>query len=498
MVLSFGANIARGQEPYQKVEVKVSTDKVKVGGKLYYSHVVAEKQTLYSISKVYGIAVIDIIEANPKLHLSSSPLRAGDLLLIPVDKANIQSAGQAELPAPEVTAAEDTSKIDETPVSEALVLFGRPFGKPHRPQTALLDNPLMDAGNVDFTDKHVSVTLLLPFDADTTANKNYLNFYFGALLSVKELAEKGAIIEVNAIDVSQENALQQNKRVIGESDIIIGPISSYDIARTLSVIPDNKYIISPLDPRTESLTKTDHVILAATPAKIQIEDMASWIAEDMQTGTDSLIVVTETAYKQSSTQTLMESSLEGIYPDRKIEVNYSLSSGLEMNEWFDVHTHLKDSVTRVVAASEHDIFIKDVIRNVYLQKNMKKNVVMYGPAKTKSVEMEEMCDAFLHNSVTYHIDYSSAAVIRFIKDYRALYGGEPDSYAFHGYDTVKYFISAYAEYGEKWSEHLEKITMSGLQTYFHFRKPDGSEGAFNTGIRRVVYSPGYKVEVSDR
>ncbi len=488
-ILCLGANVARAQEPYPTVEVKVSTDKVKIGGRIYYSHVVTEKQTLYSISKAYGIAVIDIIEANPKLHLSTSPLRTDDLLLIPVDKANIPAEGVAE-----IQTQADTSETETGTAGEELVLFGRPL----KPETTLQDNALTDAANVDFTDKHVSLTLLLPFAADTTVNKNYLNFYFGALLSIKELAEKGASIEVNAIDISKEGALEQNRRVIGESDMIIGPISSYDISRTLNVIPDNKYVISPLDTRTEALTQRERVILAATPARIQIDDMASWIMEDMEAGTDSLIVVTETAYNQSSTQTLMESSLKNIAPDRTIEVNYSLSSGLEMNEWFDIHTHLKDSVTRVVAASEHDIFIKDVIRNVYLQKNMKKNVVMYGPAKTKSVEMEEMCDAFLHNSVTYHIDYTSASVISFIRDYRALYGCEPDSYAFHGYDTVKFFISAYAEYEQKWSEHLEELTMSGLQTYFHFSKPDGCEGSINTGIRRVVYSPGYKTVVSDR
>ncbi len=488
-ILCLGANVGRAQEPYPTVEVKVSTDKVKIGGRIYYSHVVTEKQTLYSISKAYGIAVIDIIEANPKLHLSTSPLRTDDLLLIPVDKANIPAEGVAE-----IQTQADTSETETGTAGEELVLFGRPL----KPETTLQDNALTDAANVDFTDKHVSLTLLLPFAADTTVNKNYLNFYFGALLSIKELAEKGASIEVNAIDISKEGALEQNRRVIGESDMIIGPISSYDISRTLNVIPDNKYVISPLDTRTEALTQRERVILAATPARIQIDDMASWIMEDMEAGTDSLIVVTETAYNQSSTQTLMESSLKNVAPDRTIEVNYSLSSGLEMNEWFDIHTHLKDSVTRVVAASEHDIFIKDVIRNVYLQKNMKKNVVMYGPAKTKSVEMEEMCDAFLHNSVTYHIDYTSASVISFIKDYRALYGCEPDSYAFHGYDTVKFFISAYAEYEQKWSEHLEELTMSGLQTYFHFSKPDGCEGSINTGIRRVVYSPGYKTVVSDR
>ena len=218
----------------------------------------------------------------------------------------------------------------------------------------------------------------------------------------------------------------------------------------------------------------------------------------MEGGTDSLIVVRETNYKITPTEILMIEGLDLPSIERLVEIDYSLSNGLEMNEWFNSHTHLGDTLTRVVAASEHEIFVKDVIRNVYLQNNLKKNTIMYGPAKTRSEEMEEMCDAHLHSSVTYHIDYNKPEVISFVKDYRALYQCEPGRCAFHGYDTVKYFISLYAYFGEDWLDYLDSFTQSGLQTFFRFEKPEGWEGAVNAGLRRLVYSPGYKLEICDK
>jgi LysM repeat protein len=510
---------AQEKESYPKVDVKVSADKVKIDGRSYYTHVVTEKQTLYSISRAYGVAVIDIIEANPKLHLVSSPLRAGDVLLIPVDKVKLPAtpvtdAVIAAATEPDTTAVKAVPSPDAAPeiaVKGEPIVTVEPALAEDTEITDTVDRsrtlftgpgpviPKKDSVKVEFAGKRASVSLLLPFAVDTTAaNRNYLNFYFGALLAVKELADQGMELEVNAIDISKSDALYQNKLAVEESDIIIGPVSSYDISRTLRILPDNRYLISPLDTRTESWTQNGRVILAATPARAQVVDVISWLEEDMRGGVDSLIVVTETGYKQTSTQTMMEEALKVIPTDRRIDVDYSLSGGLEMNEWFDVHTHLKDSLTRVVAASEHDIFVKDVIRNVYLQKNMQKNVVMYGPAKTKSSELEEMCDAFLHTSVTYYADYTSGAVVNFIMDYRALYGGEPDSYAFHGYDTMKYFLSIFAAYGEDWFSHIDEFTMSGLQMYFRFCRPAGYEGAVNAGLRRLVYSPGYKVKVTDR
>ena len=350
----------------------------------------------------------------------------------------------------------------------------------------------------EYKEREIGVSLLLPFAADTTANKNYLNFYFGALLAVRDMASQDLRIELNALDITREEDTDLLRDALGESDIIIGPVNSSDIKKVHQILPDNKYIVSPLDTKTENLARQGRIILASTPAKRQIEDVISWLKEDMEGGTDSLIVVRETNYKITPTEILMIEGLDLPSIERLVEIDYSLSNGLEMNEWFNSHTHLGDTLTRVVAASEHEIFVKDVIRNVYLQNNLKKNTIMYGPAKTRSEEMEEMCDARLHSSVTYHIDYNKPEVISFVKDYRALYQCEPDSFAFHGYDTVKYFISLYAYFGEDWLDYLDSFTQSGLQTFFRYEKPEGWEGAVKAGLRRLVYSPGYKLEICDK
>ena len=71
--------------------------------------------------------------------------------------------------------------------------------------------------------------------------------------------------------------------------------------------PDNKYLVSPLDSRTENWVQSDRVILAATSATRQIEDVVDWLAEDMAGGTDTLIVVRETGYKMTFTENTMSS-----------------------------------------------------------------------------------------------------------------------------------------------------------------------------------------------
>lgn len=77
-------------QAYQATPVTVSTEKVRIGGKLYYSHKVLEKQTLYSISKAYGATIEDIIKTNPSIGEKGEHLRAGTVLLIPAEPSEAQ------------------------------------------------------------------------------------------------------------------------------------------------------------------------------------------------------------------------------------------------------------------------------------------------------------------------------------------------------------------------------------------------------------------------
>ena len=68
-------------QDYEAPQVTISREKTRMGGKLYYSHIVLEKQTLYSISKAYGVTVDDIYNANP--GLKETGLKKNAVILIP-------------------------------------------------------------------------------------------------------------------------------------------------------------------------------------------------------------------------------------------------------------------------------------------------------------------------------------------------------------------------------------------------------------------------------
>ena len=91
-IICLAASHTAYAQDYVAPPVTISQDKVKMDGKLYYSHVVLEKQTLYSISKAYGVSMDDIYEANPSLK--ETGLKKNAIILIPVPETGAMAEGQ--------------------------------------------------------------------------------------------------------------------------------------------------------------------------------------------------------------------------------------------------------------------------------------------------------------------------------------------------------------------------------------------------------------------
>ena len=100
-------------QEYVATPVKVSTERVRLNGKIYLSHPVLERQTLFGIAKAYGVTVEDLYAANAGLE--EKGLQTGTTLLIPIVEGAQQAQAQAE-PARQAsqTAPQGQSFIEHT------------------------------------------------------------------------------------------------------------------------------------------------------------------------------------------------------------------------------------------------------------------------------------------------------------------------------------------------------------------------------------------------
>ena len=113
IVLAAGVASSSYAQGYISTPVTVSKEKVRVGGKVCFSHIVLERQTLFSIAKAYNVTVDDIYAFNPTLK--ETGLKKNSIILIPSQEAvakmdaSVQTASQT----PEATVAADSSSKDD-------------------------------------------------------------------------------------------------------------------------------------------------------------------------------------------------------------------------------------------------------------------------------------------------------------------------------------------------------------------------------------------------
>lgn len=545
-------NYAYAQE-YANTPVSVSREKVKINGTVCYSHVVLEKQTLFSISKAYNVSIEDIYRFNPAVK--EKGLIKNSILIIPAvesapekvvkEEPARNETAPAAAPTPEVRQDEtkDVKKkrktthtvkwyenIDDIALkygvsAEEIMAANDLAGKKIKSRMKLvipepgqfsgmtasreepadvLKDTTATVGKVSEEpedapaalpekNEKVVATLLMPFNATgLTANKNNMDFYSGVLMAVSDLESRGIEIELNVHDIA---ANQQNipYEYTSGSDVIIGPVSSKDLNTLLSAGNQLPMVVSPLDPRAEKLVAGyTNMIQAPTPYRIQYEDLMEWIKEELMPQ-DRVLLITEKGARQTEASVQIKAAVDSSGLSYKT-FSYSILEGR------DVMTPLKELMTakginRVVIASESEAFVNDVVRNMNVMIHQKYPVVLYGSSKIRSfdtIEVENFHNVNLHVSLTYFIDYDDPRIKNFLLKYRALFNTEPSQFAFQGYDVATYFIKQCSAYGDNWNLMLGNSEDNMLQSTFRYRRSNDG-GYINNGVRRIVYDNDWNV-----
>ncbi len=539
----FAPAILVAQE-YDNTPVEISKDKVRFGGQVCYSHIVLEKQTLYSISKAYDVSLEDIYKYNPSVK--ENGLKKNSILIIPIS----ENAGkekeetpvveepvveqEAEQEVPQVRRKTHTVKwfediesiakkydVSVNAIMQANNLTSKKLSRRQKlvipekgeyddmefagmtediavsDSTAIADS-LEEAGRNLFPNlfqkKEVNLSLLLPLKATgSTSSSQNMDFYSGVLLAVYDMYKEGISTNLNVYDVA-DGTIPAAEAELAESDIILGPVAPGDLSSLFASVPEAKAVISPLDPRAEELVYSQKsMIHAPTPHAVQYNDLVSWIKEDMKPG-DRVLFITEKGARPTDATIKMTAAIDSSKIEYK-SLSYSILEGRNVTETL-AYLMTETETNRVYIASESEAFVNDVVRNLNVMIHQKYNVVLYAPSKIRSfetIEVENFHNTRMHVSLGYYIDYNDAKVKEFLLKYRALFNSEPTQFAYQGYDIAKHFVTLCNKYGNRWMSRIVDEDSSMLQSSFDFTgTPDG--GYVNNGVRRIIYGENWTVE----
>ena len=336
-------------QSYESAPVTLSQEKVSKDGKTYLAHTVLDHQTLYSISRAYGVNFQDILDANPGEDLSAGNIKAGQIVLIPYVQTDteyvvkwyetldmvaarfnltkealmayngltsdkIDRRQKLRIPAhPELIGATASDASAAEAQDEAnLVAEGSSEDTTDTNQNLVerIGFSLRDLFRKKQVDETVCVGVILPFNTQGSLNHSVFDLYSGMLLAVRDLEKTGIKATLTVLD-TKNAATPVTAEALRGFDLILGPIAPDELKTVLDLCPRTTAVVSPLDPKASVLAADyPNFIQAPSPAEAQYMDLIDWIREDLESG-DRVVVIAEKGAEPIPLSTaLVESGLD--------------------------------------------------------------------------------------------------------------------------------------------------------------------------------------------
>ena len=209
-----------------------------------------KKETLYSISKQFGVSINEIIEANP---YAQDGIKKGDILQIPIDEKNIPKTSGNELyhlVQPKETIygickQYNISKEDLFRRNPRLQTEGLKYG-----DTIFIASAGKTLGNTtDDNTRTYKIAYLLPFSiGENERNVNierFIDFYRGSLIAMEDIKTSGVSLEVYTFDTQLGTSKTQEivkSKLPKDIDLIIGPAYPEQISQVASFAKKNNIV----------------------------------------------------------------------------------------------------------------------------------------------------------------------------------------------------------------------------------------------------------------
>lgn len=495
-VLMMSVRVAYGQSAYVPTPVTISKETVKVDGKLYYSHVVLERQTLYSISKTYQVSIDEIYDANEAIQLRETGLKKNSIIRIPVNSKNKAKKGKTLPGEEEPEEVNDAAGAQEASVPES---DKQNVSEPEQSEVLeIIDTTSVEEEEIFIEEpqckREASIALILPFNLRSgKADDYYLDFYSGALIAASELGEAGVDINLDVFDSKDAKTLTDSTR-LNSYDVLIGPVTKDDIQTVLDNVREDTFVVSPMDPRPEELLSSHkNLIQMYVPKTEQLVDITSQVKGKKYS--DKVIIVSETGVDSGVDKLKPLLSQAGVSFDViTLDINHAK---LAYNYFVPKMVKKNVGENYVIMMSEREMFVNEILRNCSRMNSLGYNVRTLTTSKLKNMDLPDV--KMVHDAETYvstanNVNYNADKVRRFILKYRALCHTEPSNFSYQGYDLMKYFGSIVAEHGKDWPEYLGAHKSKMLQINLDIQKTGENGGYINKGIRRIGYRKDMNVE----
>lgn len=421
----------------------------------YKYHLVTHGETLYSLSKLYGVTQEELIEWNSL----TDGLKAGAMI-------RVGAAEQANIPTVQPDSTIQTpSEIEQPPVFE----------------------------NVEITtsenDRHATIALMLPLRADGAANASYLEFYQGFLLGMEDLKAEGLSFTIDLYNSARSELVVSeivNSEDFADANLIVGPVYDNELQVVLPYAVEKRVaVVSPLA-ATDSLHAP--ILFGMAPRESsKIEQMRAMFAEN-----DNIVLV----YGKSNDAELeaeVKSALSGKTYHTHTYSGGDMPSSLFKSENRNVYVIMArgelevDKILAALSSTHNNLVSRSQLHSATV------NVI--GSSRWNRFNNIDR-NLFFKMGVSYLTSYlakrGDGVIDNFDSRYINAYQSLPSMYSYRGYDAAVIFgravVSSMGVVG-----YIQSATHKPLQTSYQFTQAQAGDSFVNDQWSIVRYNNDYTI-----
>lgn len=426
-------------------------------------HKVERGETLYNISKKYGVEVDDIKKLNAML---SNGLKTGMELLVPVKRTAVE-------------------RDDRAAQNEA--------------------NRLLNQSSPSQRVNVMKVGLLLPFlDETKGAHLRIQEYYEGFAMALEKMKRSGANVELYVFEIGKGSDTRKLQSLLGTMEmqslhLIVGGVNDAQIKllSDFSISHNIKYVV-PFSQTNDQVLSNGNMFQVNPPQHLTHTKAVSVF---MQTYRNANVIFVQGGQNDKKD---FVSMLQGEL--RKNNVKYESLNASTPKLGNSIVSLLNSGRENVIVPTGGDqALLRQIIAELKMarEEGAEFGVKLFGyPDWQAYSNMED--DYFLFGAsffTPFFVNHQSREVELFKNDFRKWYGRDLldtyPSYALWGYDTGLYFMTALLRYGVNFQQYLNQVEVHSLQFPFYFERPNNWGGFINSGLYLIQYGSDGRIIKTD-
>jgi LysM repeat protein len=515
-----------------KIPQKNPSSELDQGAEGFTFHTIQQGETLYGLSKRFGISPEQIVQANPGLNIQT--FAADKIIRIPrvaqvpppptIEKVAVQREMEYTVQSKE-TMFSLRRKFNVT--SEQLILLNPELkaglkagmklkipvkaeeevtsSKPEQKETDL--QLLTTYWNESQKVNEIRIALLLPFyTTDLKALSRFQEYSEGLQMAVDSMRKIGLSVTLKSFDIGDD--LQKTNTALRDEmlqnvNLIIGGITDDQIACIADFA--NKHSIKYVVPfaKCDKLTSNNANVFQVTVSHSLLYSYVTAYVCSLYSGHN--IVLLDTKDKDEKTpfiHALRANLKDQNIPFRELAYNANTFAS-------DLIRQLSTTQPNLLLTYSPSVEALDKVRNALLQLNDTKRrtyrISLFGYPEWQTYVDDYLDDYCKYGATIYSSFFANnltREVQRFTVKYSQVYKKSMapiyPKYAMMGFDTGMYFLTAISKFGNHFELRLQDIKYNSLQNGCRFERTNNWGGFINTNMYFVRFEPNNTITRTER